>query len=259
MRMHNPLHPGDILKELWLTSLSLNMTQVAAQIKVSRKTVSEVVNGHASITPEMAMRLELVFGKSAKSWLGHQAAHDLWQMQERVKTLGMKRVATASFAVHSSRVKHVRILQRFFIFWCQAAFYFFHVFGRWQTFWANAALQQGIAHSLVVGDVLLRYGALATQFVFTGIEDRDLGGEVFGLQNDGGRKISQRSAIWHLPLRFHGLGGLAKQGVIALAANQRKVLVASGSLKDHVRQFSFCIGEFFTCGDAFCIKQALLN
>ena len=96
MRMHNPPHPGDILKELWLTPLDLNITQAAAQLKVSRKTVSEVVNGHASVTPEMAMRLELAFGKSAESWLGHQAAYDLWQMQVRVKTLGVKRIAMAA-------------------------------------------------------------------------------------------------------------------------------------------------------------------
>lgn len=62
MRMHNPPHPGAILRHLWLDPLGLTITATAAQLKVSRKAVSELVNGHTGITPEMAMRLELAFG-----------------------------------------------------------------------------------------------------------------------------------------------------------------------------------------------------
>ena len=93
MRMHNPPHPGEILREMWLTPLDLTLTRTAAELKVSRKTLSEIVNGKASITPEMAVRLEMAFGKSAESWLGHQAAFDLWQMQGRKESLGVQRVA----------------------------------------------------------------------------------------------------------------------------------------------------------------------
>ena len=96
MRMHNPPHPGDILREMWLAPLNLSITAAAENLKVSRKTLSEIVNGHASITPEMAMRLELAFGKSAQSWLGHQNAYDLWQMQKRVAELGVARVKQAA-------------------------------------------------------------------------------------------------------------------------------------------------------------------
>lgn len=92
MRMHNPPHPGAILRALWLDPLGLTITATALQLKVSRKAVSEVVNGRTGITPEMAMRLELAFGKSAESWLGHQSAFDLWQMQDRVQSLGVARV-----------------------------------------------------------------------------------------------------------------------------------------------------------------------
>lgn len=96
MRMHNPPHPGEILREMWLAPLDLSITAAAENLKVSRKTLSEIVNGRASITPEMAMRLELAFGKSAQSWLGHQNAYDLWQMQERVAELGVERVKQAA-------------------------------------------------------------------------------------------------------------------------------------------------------------------
>ena len=91
MRMFNPPHPGEILKSVWLLPLGLSVTACAQQLKVSRKTVSELVNGHASITPEMALRLELAFGKTAASWLGHQTAHDLWQLQPRARALGIER------------------------------------------------------------------------------------------------------------------------------------------------------------------------
>ena len=96
MRMHNPPHPGEILREMWLAPLGLSITAAAESLKISRKTLSEIANGHASITPEMALRLELAFGKSARSWLGHQNAYDLWQMQERVAGLGIERVKQAA-------------------------------------------------------------------------------------------------------------------------------------------------------------------
>lgn len=72
--------------------MGLSITTAAEQLGVSRKTLSDVVNGHAAVTPEMALRLELAFGKSAQSGLGHQGAYDLWQLQPRAATLGVHRV-----------------------------------------------------------------------------------------------------------------------------------------------------------------------
>ena len=82
IRQHNPPHPGEVLSGLWMEPLGLTVTAVADALGVSRKTVSKIVNGNGAITPEMAMRLELAFGASAQSWLGHQAAYDLWQMEQ---------------------------------------------------------------------------------------------------------------------------------------------------------------------------------
>lgn len=96
MRMHNPPHPGEILRDLWLAPLGLSITAAAERLHVSRKTLSEIVNGHAAVTAEMATRLELAFGKSARSWLGHQNAYDLWRMQPRAKDLGVQRVKVAA-------------------------------------------------------------------------------------------------------------------------------------------------------------------
>ena len=88
MNMHNPAHPGEILKELVIDALELTITDVAQHLDVSRKTLSKVLNGKGAITPEMALRLELVFGKpSADHWLRLQNAFDLWQARQYQSSL----------------------------------------------------------------------------------------------------------------------------------------------------------------------------
>lgn len=100
VRQHNPPHPGEVLVGLWMEPLGLTVTAAAEVLGVSRKTVSKIVNGNGAITPEMAMRLELAFGATAQSWLGHQAAFDLWQMEQargklakQVRRVGFREVA----------------------------------------------------------------------------------------------------------------------------------------------------------------------
>lgn len=84
MSMHNPAHPGEILKELIIEPLALTVTDVSAHLNISRKTLSKVLNARGAITPEMALRLELAFSKpSAEHWLRLQNAYDLWLMREQ--------------------------------------------------------------------------------------------------------------------------------------------------------------------------------
>ena len=88
MSMHNPAHPGEILMELVIEPLGLTITDVSQHLNVSRKTLSKVLNGRGSITPEMALRLELVFKKpSADHWLRLQNSYDLWQSRQNKVTL----------------------------------------------------------------------------------------------------------------------------------------------------------------------------
>jgi len=88
MAMFNPAHPGEILKELVIDSLELTITDVAKHLDVSRKTLSKVLNAKGSVTPEMAVRLELAFGKpSADHWLRLQNAHDLWKTRQEQSSL----------------------------------------------------------------------------------------------------------------------------------------------------------------------------
>jgi antitoxin HigA-1 len=85
MKMHNPPHPGEIIKGLWLDPMDISITDAAEAMGVSRKTLSKIVNGKGSVTPEMAVRLSIALGSSPESWLGHQAAYDLWQIEQQAE------------------------------------------------------------------------------------------------------------------------------------------------------------------------------
>ena len=88
MTMHNPAHPGEILKELVIEPLALTITDVAKHLNISRKTLSKVLNRRGAITPEMALRLELVFKRpSADHWLRLQNAYDLWVSRQNKSDL----------------------------------------------------------------------------------------------------------------------------------------------------------------------------
>lgn len=93
MRMHNPPHPGSIIKALCLEPLGVGVTQAARALGVSRKTLSAILNGRASVTPEMAIRLSMAFDTSAESWLNQQTQYDLWHAEQRRKQLHVAKLA----------------------------------------------------------------------------------------------------------------------------------------------------------------------
>lgn len=93
-RMFNPPHPGPTLRDDVLPALGLGVTQAAAQLGVSRVALSRVLNGRAAISPDMALRIEAWLGVSrggdARVWLAQQSAYDVWQAEQRFKTLPMR-------------------------------------------------------------------------------------------------------------------------------------------------------------------------
>ena len=93
MLMHNPPHPGEILRQLCIEPLGLSITEAAKGLGVSRKTLSAILNGRAGISPEMAVRLSLAFGTSSESWLNQQIQFDLWQAEKGRKNLRVLRLA----------------------------------------------------------------------------------------------------------------------------------------------------------------------
>ena len=87
MQMHNPPHPGEVLKELCIKPLGLTITDTAKALDVSRKTLSSIINGKSGISPEMAVRLSIAFNTSSESWLNQQLQYDLWKAEQHRKEL----------------------------------------------------------------------------------------------------------------------------------------------------------------------------
>ena len=95
MNMYNPPHPGEIIREFCIEALSLTVTDAAKALEVTRKTFSALLNGRSGVSPEMALRLSKVFGRSPEGWLKLQLQYDLWQTQQSVDLKNLKRVKAA--------------------------------------------------------------------------------------------------------------------------------------------------------------------
>lgn len=80
--MHNPPHPGGILKDEVLAPLNLSVTEAASRLAMSRVALSRVLNGKAAISPDLAVRLEEAGVSTARAWLSMQANYDLWQAKQ---------------------------------------------------------------------------------------------------------------------------------------------------------------------------------
>jgi addiction module HigA family antidote len=95
MRMHNPPHPGEVLKSLCLEPLGLTITSASRALGVSRRTLSAIVNGRSGLSPEMAVRLSIAFDTTAESWLAQQIQYDLWQAEKKRSSLHVERLSAA--------------------------------------------------------------------------------------------------------------------------------------------------------------------
>lgn len=95
MQMHNPPHPGEVLREFCIEPLGITVTQAAEALGVSRKTLSAILNARAGISPEMAIRLSKAFDTSPESWLNQQMQYDLWRAKQNAPNLKVKRLSAA--------------------------------------------------------------------------------------------------------------------------------------------------------------------
>lgn len=84
-RMHNPPHPGEVLRDGVFTDTGITVTEFAKRIGVTRVALSRVLNGKAGISADMAVRITAALGGSAESWLHMQANYDLWQAEKSLK------------------------------------------------------------------------------------------------------------------------------------------------------------------------------
>jgi len=77
MTMHNPPHPGDFIREVYLEPFGISSRQLASSLGVSPSTLSRLLKGDSGISPEMALRLSKVLGRTPESWLALQDIYDL--------------------------------------------------------------------------------------------------------------------------------------------------------------------------------------
>ena len=90
MAMHNPPHPGEFITSIYLEPNGISGRELAAKLRVSPSTLSRVLTGTSSVTPEMALRLSKCLGRSAESWLAMQHGYDLWQAKRNVDLRGVE-------------------------------------------------------------------------------------------------------------------------------------------------------------------------
>ncbi len=95
MSMHNPPHPGGIVRRRCLEPMGLSVTRAARGLGVTRQALSELVNGHTGVSVEMSIRLSKAFGSTPETWLGMQMAYDLWQARKRAEEIAVEELAAA--------------------------------------------------------------------------------------------------------------------------------------------------------------------
>lgn len=96
MTIHNPPHPGEFIREVYLEGLAISARTVAEKLMVSSSTFTRLPNGKRGVTPEMALRLSKVLGRSAESWLAMQNNYDLWHMRQTLDLEGMRPLLVTS-------------------------------------------------------------------------------------------------------------------------------------------------------------------
>jgi len=92
MAMHNPPHPGEFIREVYITPFGLSVRKVAQSLSVSPSTLNRLLNGESNISPEMALRLSKALGRSPESWLAMQDHYDLWHARKRVSLKQVKKL-----------------------------------------------------------------------------------------------------------------------------------------------------------------------
>jgi len=87
MIMHEPLHPGFIVKETLIDNTGFSVTEAASRLGVTRTTLSRLLNGRAALSPEMALRLSKLFSTSVEMWLNLQTQYDVWMIQQQANDI----------------------------------------------------------------------------------------------------------------------------------------------------------------------------
>ena len=92
MNMHNPPHPGEFIREVYLEPHSMTGRQLASKLGVSPSTLNRILQGRSGVSPEMALRLSKALGRSPESWLLMQDNYELWHARQTVDLESVEQV-----------------------------------------------------------------------------------------------------------------------------------------------------------------------
>ncbi|WP_086479043.1 HigA family addiction module antitoxin [Oceanospirillum sanctuarii] len=84
MSMHNPPHPGEFIESIYMEPHGISCRYLAEQLGVAASTLNRVIKGKSAVSPEMALRLSKVLGRTPQSWLAMQDNYDIWQAEQRI-------------------------------------------------------------------------------------------------------------------------------------------------------------------------------
>ena len=84
MSMHNPPHPGEFIREVYLIPFNISSREVAEKLKVSPSTFNRLLNTQSNVSPEMALRLSKTLGRTPEGWLSMQDAYNLWHAKKNI-------------------------------------------------------------------------------------------------------------------------------------------------------------------------------
>jgi len=92
MTMHNPPHPGEFIREIYLEPFAITGRQLAAKLGVSPSTLNRILNANSGVSSEMALRLSKSLGRSPESWLTMQDNYNLWQARQTLNLDAVEKI-----------------------------------------------------------------------------------------------------------------------------------------------------------------------
>ena len=97
--MYKPAHPGEVLREMYLEPLGLTVTNAAESLGITRKALSELINGRSGISTSMSLRLSKAFGTTPELWLNMQQNYDLWKAKKKTRLSKVKVLFETSISI----------------------------------------------------------------------------------------------------------------------------------------------------------------
>lgn len=92
MAMHNPPHPGEFIRAVYIEAFELSVRSLAESLGVAPSTLNRIVNGQSGVSPDMALRLSKALGRSPESWMAMQHNYDLWHAKREADLSAVQKV-----------------------------------------------------------------------------------------------------------------------------------------------------------------------